>query len=202
MATNPRVCERVGCENSIAELSKSARFCSAACKQKAHRESKQLTEILDDETKRPHVRKEIAKEVAKVIQPVVRQAVTEEVMQSIQKLVGLTPLAIEALQDDLLGEDPKLRQTAYNTALKYTVGHSALVTSEDTDNSQIVVNFNLPRPNAAEARTEPLSPDEIEMRQCDICEEVKPSTEFEGTSYRCHACFADRKRAILAQYGS
>jgi hypothetical protein len=136
------------------------------------------------------------------LQPIVRQALTEDVLRSINSLVGLTPRAVAALTEDLESEDRTIRQRAYTLLIKYTVGHPALVKQEDTDdNRQLVVNFNLPRPDAPSQVNEEENL-AVELRACDMCGEDKSPDEFASGSSRCLACFDEWKKRVMEQVGA
>lgn len=145
---------------------------------------------------------DVAKEVLREqLQPIVRQTLTEDVLRAINDLVGLTPAAVAALHEDLESEDKVLRQRAYSLLMKYTVGHQALVKQEDTeDKSQLVVNFNLPRPDSTAPLPEEAAPPAIVV--CDICKEPKPDTEMVAGSDRCQTCFDEWKAKIVAEFAS
>lgn len=144
---------------------------------------------------------DIARDVlSKELAPIVRQALTEDVLRSIDSLVGLTPRAVQALNEDLDSDDLTIRQRAYTLLIKYTIGHPALIKQEDTnDNSQLVVNFNLPRPDAVPELEEDAV---VELKTCDMCSEEKPTSEFESGSDRCTNCFENWREEIRQQFSS
>lgn len=133
------------------------------------------------------------------LEPVVRAAIDDEVLRAVDKLVKLTPRAIQALEDDLDSEDKVLRQRAATTLVKYTIGHPALLKPEDSKHEQLIVNFNLPRPDDQPDADQDVVPlDEVdEARVCDICEEEKPASEFVAGSDRCRTCFEQWKSDVL-----
>lgn len=133
--------------------------------------------------------------VREQLAPIVRDALTEDTLRAIQKLLSLTPQAVDALAEDLGSDDSVIRQRAYSLHLKYTVGHPALVKADDADGSkQIVVNFALDRPTLTEAE---LEAEVTEMRTCDLCDTEKPATEFVGSSERCMDCQNEWKQRII-----
>ena len=133
------------------------------------------------------------------LQPIVRQALTEDVLRSISELVGLTPRAVQALHEDLESDDKTIRQRAYTLLIKYTVGHPALVKNDEMDDTrQLVVNFNLPRPDDPPP-TEDLPAEAEELRSCDMCGEEKTEAEFAAGSSRCLTCFEEWKERVLAE---
>lgn len=130
----------------------------------------------------------VKKVVEEEIRPVVREAITEDVMQSIRDLVALSPAAIAAIEDDLTGSDPVLRNKAYTLLVKYTIGHNALVESPDEEeNKNLTVNFQMPRPD------DEVPADAEEIKQCDSCGIDKPASSFVGSSNRCTECFERAK---------
>lgn len=134
----------------------------------------------------------VKKVVEEEIRPVVREAITEDVMQSIRDLVALSPAAIAAIEDDLTGSDPVLRNKAYTLLIKYTVGHNALVeTPEEEESKNLTVNFSMPRP---EDSTDEVPADAEEIKQCDSCGIDKPASAFVGSSDRCSECFDQAKQ--------
>jgi predicted nucleic acid-binding Zn ribbon protein len=147
--------------------------------------------------------REIANQVIKEqLQPIVREALTEDVLRSIDKIVALTPKAIAELEKDLESEDGFVRRKAVEQVLKYTIGHQALLTKDDTANErQLVVNFSLPRPDAEPEQ--PQLAEAEELRICDTCHADKPVAEFVDNSTRCQSCHDDiRERAYAALKGS
>lgn len=137
------------------------------------------------------------------IRPVVREAMTEDVLQAINAMVGLAPQAIGALAVDLASDDSKVRQKAYDLWLRYTVGHTAIVRPEDSgDDKNLVVHFNLPRPDqealatrGREAQEESES-DAHEVRTCNLCGEDKPVEQFIAASDRCEDCHDKMARKV------
>ncbi len=133
------------------------------------------------------------------LQPIVREALTEDVLQAISNLVGLTPRAVAALDADLDSEDATIRQRAYTLLIKYTVGHPSLVKPSDAEaGSQLVVNFNLPRP--AEDETTDQIEHVTELQVCDMCHEEKDASEFVTGSARCQPCFDEWRAKVLAEF--
>ena len=202
-----RTCSECGVP--LVSRSPRAKTCSEKCRSaRSRRERRVSTERATLDAK-PGVRQiaefvrneapDIAKNVlSQELAPIVRQALTEDVLRAIDKLVGLTPAAVNALTEDLMGDDKVLRQRAYTLLFKYTTGHPALVKPEDTeDKSQLVVNFNLPRPDP-EQSIEPTAA--VELRTCDLCKQEKAVTEFEAGSERCTDCFEEWKAKIREQF--
>lgn len=135
--------------------------------------------------------------VREQLAPIVRDALTEDTLRAIQKLLSLTPQAVDALAEDLGSDDSVIRQRAYSLHLKYTVGHPALVKADDADGSkQIVVNFALDRPAQGDYEAEAIA---AEFKTCDLCNEEKPDTEFVGSSDRCQSCVDEFKQRVLDQ---
>lgn len=204
--TYARLCTE--CGGSLAGRSRTAKTCSDTCRTAR---SRRMKRVHQEPELPPHqraitqvVRHEAPDIAHKVIQqeiaPVVREAMTEDVLRSIHDLVGLAPTAVAALHEDLGSDDPVVRQRAYTLALKYTIGHPALIQPKDADpNQQLVVHFNLPRPDQNASASESIVDAVVEERACDECGELK--TEFVGASDRCTDCYTARREAVLAQFG-
>lgn len=149
------------------------------------------------------VRREAPDVVKKVfndeIRPIVREAINEDVLRAIEGMVGLTPAAVAALQEDLESDDATIRQRAYSLVIKYTVGHPALVKDDITREQNMTVNFNLPRPDEADLAAH--NTEATELRECDMCREDKVwPDEFEAGSTRCKECHAEFTAKIRAQF--
>ncbi len=132
------------------------------------------------------------------LEPIVREAIDEDVMRAIAAMVGLTPRAVELLGEDLESEDSTVRQRAYTLVTKYTVGHPALVKSDEESKGPLTVNFNLPRPDE-----EPAGPVVLEdepARACDMCNSEKPESEFAAGSSRCQDCFDEWRAKVLERF--
>jgi len=147
--------------------------------------------------------KDAAQEVIqRELAPVVREAMTEDVLKAIQQLVALTPSAVAAIHRDLEHKDSTIRQRAYTLLLKYTVGHPAVVQARDADpNQQLVVHFNLPRPNAEVTYDGDADIYEVtNIRTCDECQKEAPESEFVGASDRCRECYDKRQAGVMARF--
>lgn len=208
--TLARTCSE--CGTALLGKSLQAKTCGPACRSTRSRRQKRTNselELLNEDSgineitrivrrESPDVAKDV---IRKELGPIVRQALTEDVLRAIEKLVGLTGKAVAALEEDLGSEDATIRQRAYTLLIKYTAGHPALVKADDTtDSSQLVVNFNLPRPDVDQVSV--LDTDATELKTCDQCNEEKPVDEFESGSDRCVPCFEKWKATIVAQYAS
>lgn len=197
------------CENSLAGKLPSTKTCSDRCRNaRSRRLAKENAREVPPEQKLAQALTGEYKDAAhEVIQqqlaPVVREAMTEDVLSAIQSLVGLTPAAVRAIEQDLGDEDSTVRQRAYTLLLKYTVGHPAVVQARDADpNQQMVVHFNLPRPNAEV--TYDVDADDFtvtELRVCDECQKEGPVSDFVGASDRCRECYDKRQADVLARFG-
>jgi DNA-directed RNA polymerase subunit RPC12/RpoP len=202
------------CSKSLANKSVRAITCSDRCQKARQRRLARAKEREENYVKdagitadelRHSVRKGANGAIAAVLKdelaPVVREAIDEDVLRAIDQMVTLTPAAVAALQEDLVCEDRTLRQRAYQLLFRYTVGHPALVKPNDEMQGGMVVNFNLPRPDEAPA-IEAEVPDDAEpvMRECDMCNELKPEAEFVAGSYRCATCSEEYKARVLAQF--
>ena len=126
-------------------------------------------------------------------------AITEDTLRAIQKMLGLTERAVDLLQIDLEDEDPTIRQKAYALVMRYTVGHPALVQPADSAaGGQMVVNFNLPRPDDPSPGTG--DAEALELRTCDMCDEEKPTTDFVAGSSRCQECYERWRTTIIREF--
>lgn len=201
------------CTNPLSSRSVTSKTCSNACRLKRSRRLRRVKQDQADfEANYPGagsaeisaiVRRESYDTVMRVTQseltPIVREALTEDVLRAVQSMIGLTPRAVELLGEDLESEDPTIRQRAYTLLIKYTAGHPALLQPKDSDHgAQLVVQFGLPRPDAAELV--PPEAEVIEDLTCDMCHEDKPATEFESGSLRCKPCFETWKTNVLDQF--
>ena len=183
--------------------------CSGSCRQaRARRLKRQQKERGSKSPHAPEVRdiaavargevKDLVHEVAKEeLRPVVRDAMTEDVLRSIDRLVRLTPSAIDKLEEDLASSDETIRQRAYTLLLKYTMGNPSVAPAPTEQQPQgLTVIFNAPRPG-----DEPVVPQiEVaaeELRKCADCGEEKPASEFVSNGPKCQACF-DALHAKLA----
>jgi hypothetical protein len=153
------------------------------------------------------VQREVQREVRSLVGPVVREALTEDVMVAMADLIKLTPAAVATLRDHMDPSDPEdydavLAQKAATTVMRYTVGHSALVTPEAATAPQIVVNFDLPRPTDLDFDA-PATDEEdaVYLFECDVCHEELPVAERVAGADRCVDCHNKRKAAVLEQYG-
>lgn len=138
--------------------------------------------------------------------PIVREAMTEDALRAIQRMVGLTPLAVECIEDDLTCGDPTIRQRAYTLLMKYTVGHQAIVRPEEEVSGQLVVHFNLPRPgDDVESQGAAVELVAEELRCCDMCGKDKAITQFVAGSDRCTTCYDEQRefaQKLLDRNGS
>jgi hypothetical protein len=186
--------------------------CSDSCRSKRSRRIRRANREAEEfEQRSPEGAREIAaiirrespdviKDVVRdELRPIVRESLTEDTLRAIQRLLGLTPRAVELIALDLENEDPIIRQRAYTLITKYTVGHPALVKQDDADGSkQIVVNFNLPRPDDVPA--EVVEQESEEVKTCDLCGEDKAASEFAAGSDRCLACFNHWRKTIMEEF--
>jgi hypothetical protein len=198
------------CGTPLSTRRPGTKTCSGKCRaersrrtRRANREVQEFEESFHDGAQEiaAIVRREAPDHIKNVIQqelrPVVREAITEDTLRAIQSLLALAPRAVEAITEDLESDDAVLRQRAYTLIAKYTIGHPAIITKDETDSSkQIVVNFNLPRPDSITLESD----EPEELKTCDLCDEVKPESEFMAGSDRCWTCFEEHKAKILAEF--
>lgn len=198
----PRTC--LNCGADISHRGTRAKTCSDACRQALSRREPLPPELVAEVNKHATptaVKRAVEAEVRDVIKPVVREALTEDVLGALQNLVTLTPQAVATLEQDMLGDDPVLAQKAATTVLRYTVGHQALVTAQETQAPQLVVNFDLPRPGADAVVETDDEKTADEVFECDVCHLEQSITNRVANSDRCTDCHEKRKQAILEQYG-
>lgn len=140
----------------------------------------------------------VSEVVKQELAPIVRDALTESTLRAIQDLLDLTPAAVAALAEDIADDDPVIRQRAYALQMKYTIGHPALVQPADSGaGGQMVVNFNLPRPDHVESE---VVDEASALRTCDLCDAEKPEADFVGSSDRCQQCVDEWKTRITDQF--
>ena len=199
------------CKGSLAGMSEQAKTCSVACRQ--HRKRRLAKAKIDpvalEATRgvRELVRaggQDAVQEVLKQeLTPLVRESIDESVLAAIDRMVKLTPQAVEVLARDMAGEDAVLAQRAAALVVKYTVAHPALVRPAEEKPSAFEVHFNLPRPDG-EVIDAPLVDEEGEAlpdeKVCDICGDSKPYSEFVAGSDRCESCFRAARDSLLARF--
>jgi len=211
---NGEPCVRDGCENPTT----TRKYCSTACSSKAYRERKRVATAAVDGRKRrtlpENELKSVQREVIKeAIGPAIRESLTEDVLAALGKLVQLTPQVVEAIEEDLHSDNAFLRQHAYQTLLKYTVGNKGLVPDLDEDAQPMTVIINgIERPSTEAARSgqdrvtmETFAPEGpviepesgLEYKECNTCHIPKPLDQFVASSDRCTQCF-ERMRASAA----
>lgn len=202
------------CGKPLASKSVTAKTCTNACRLKRSRRIRRANVEVQDFAERNNagaqeiaaiVRREAPDVITRVMKtelaPIVREALTEDVLRAINTLVGLTPRAVQALMEDLESTDATIRQRAYTLLIKYTVGHPALIKADDSaGQGQMVVNFNLPRPEAPDPAEPAATEDAVALRTCDMCAEDKPEDEFVAGSARCQACFEAWRANIVEQF--
>jgi len=198
------------CGTSLAGKGPHAKTCSPNCRSKRSRRLKRQQKERGEERALPEAQKELSerirgeqddvlhKVIEEEVRPVVRESITEDTLKAIGNLVGLTPRAVAAIEDDLASDDATIRQRAYTLIMKYTVGHQAIVRPPDEDRSQpIVVNFDLPRPAYVEGDVDNSEPEHVDeaivVKTCDVCGREAPSDEFAANSTRCLDCYAKQR---------
>lgn len=203
------------CAASLAGKKPQTKTCSVNCRQKRARRVRAAgkadgregaalrampTAIRDvmlavhEHHEKPDVIKDVMREQ---LAPIVRDALTESTLRAIEGLLGLTETAVQALGEDMVSDDPVIRQRAYALQMKYTIGHPALVQPEaGAAAGQMVVNFQLPRPDSLPA----IEATALELKTCDLCGEEKPAEQFVGSSDRCETCQSEWKSRITDQF--
>src|ERR1700749_2407424 len=141
MPTNPRVCSECGADIST-KPAKTLTCSSAHRQQRARRLRRRAREQKNLEAQpealnimsgviRDRLKDSAHEAIKENLAPVIREALTEETLKAVQRLISLTPAAVAAIEEDLAGDDPVLRQRAYTLLVKYTVGHPAIVKPDD-----------------------------------------------------------------------
>lgn len=207
---SPRLCSECGA--SLLGRKADTKTCSQKCRSERSRRLRGLnTNRRAKELMRPEIRElvevtrgergDVVDEVVKEeLRPVVREAITEDTLRAVQDLIALTPNAVRAIEDDLTSEDPTIRHRAAQLVIKYTVGHPAIVRPpEEEADKQLVVNFNIPRPEELPVPEAEVVTDE-ETRECDMCHASKPLAEFVGGSYRCQHCYDEQQERARTMF--
>lgn len=199
------------CPNSLAGKKPQTKTCSQECRSARSRRLKRAAkEPTYHKELSAYVRRESPEIAHKVMEeelrPIVREALTEDVLRSLKRMVGLTPLVMDAIEEDLRSEDSTIRQRAYSLVMKYTVGHPAVVRPEEANaGQQLVVNFQLPRPGdgaaAAPAYDADADVDSGELVVCDSCAQDRLPSEMVSGSTRCRECFDGLAARVKEQYG-
>lgn len=136
--------------------------------------------------------------LADAVKPVVQSALTEEVLKALDDLIKLTPQVVAAIEADLQSDNEFLRQHAYQTLLKYTVGHKGLVPDIKTDTAPVTVIIDgVERPPDSPFH-KPREDDAPDWKQCDRCQEFKPIDQFAANSNRCTMCYESMREAATA----
>lgn len=134
--------------------------------------------------------------------PLVREAMTASVLQGIDSLIGLTPVAIRALEDDLSNLDDTIRQRAYTLLLKYTMGNPSVAPPSTTvAPAGLTVQFNLPRPGDDPAAPVSVPAEFEELRTCEDCGAEKQAREFVAGSNRCETCHDGMRSMLTERFG-
>jgi hypothetical protein len=145
--------------------------------------------------------KDVGHEVAKEeIRPIVREALTQDVLEGIGKLVGLTSIMVEAIEEDLRSDDKYLRQKAYSLLARYTLGNQSVApAAASAQAGPLQVIFQLPRPGD-DGRPAVIAQGE-ELKLCQECQVEKPADAFVTDSDRCQQCHDELHARVQAQYG-
>lgn len=194
------------CGASLAGKRKEAVVCSPACRSKRHRRvgagkssGRSVEQLTHDE-----VEKAAQEALKEAVAPVVRESLTDEVLAALGTLVGLVPSAVEALKEDLAGDDHDRRQRAYTQLLRYTAGHGALVPDQTDQTRHVTVLLDgIPHaPTERPAVTEATNghADLVSLKECDTCHVSKPADaeHFVGASDRCWDCFNKIRSSVDA----
>lgn len=202
---------RPQCKGSLEGMSPQAKTCSVGCRQHRGRRLKGVgidpTALAATEGVRELVRAGGQDAVQQVLKqelaPLVRESIDESVLSAIDRMVKLTPQAVDVLARDMEGEDRVMAQRAAALVVKYTVGHPALVRPPEEKPTAFTVNFGLPRPEEP-GDAPAIDPEDAEVvaeKVCDNCHEPKPLSAFADGSDRCEDCFQAARRAIIEKFG-
>lgn len=217
MAARSRVCSE--CPNRLLDEDgnpkpSGTKTCSKSCRQKRSRRMAAQKKRAGQQS--PHavpvqpLREAVAGEVKDAIhstaveelRPLVREAMTDNVLDAIKTMVGLTPRAIEVLEEQMASTDETIAQRAATLFLKYTMGNPSVAPPpSEKAPTPMSVTFNIPRPGD----TTPPGPaqqhgDPVELRECGDCSQHKPDDEFVSGSDRCQACFDELQQDIVARF--
>jgi hypothetical protein len=200
-----------------------SKYCSDSHRTRYNRQQKAAAKRAAENRKPPtlpenQLQRGTAEAIKEAVAPTIEEALTAEVKQSLRRAVQLTPKAIDAIEKDLESENEFLRQHAYQTLLKYTIGSNQLVPDLAADHQPLtVIVEGLDRPEAEEIRTPMQNPStaaELEAdlqgnaetpqnyRICDSCQRPKPVDQFIGNSNRCLTCFDRMRESAAAVVGS
>ena len=168
----------------------------------------------------------VAREIlGEELRPAIREALTSEVLKGIGDMVDLLPLMNEALRDSLqatrmvrdaegkpiegrdgqyiVEPDSAERMKASALVLKYTLGQAGLAPQpEAPEQAPMIINFpTMPALPGYIEGDEPLDLPQLPEghRECDICREAKPASEFVAASNRCAVCNEEQRTRIQAE---
>lgn len=183
-----------------------------------HRDPEHLQNLKMDDALRDVAREEL--------RPVVRQAITEDVLRAAERLVNLTPLMVDAIEQDLRSTDKNLRQKAYTLLARHTLGnHSIAPPADEPGKAPLQVVFALPRPGGPADESIPLTaelPESVEppdvevveepaevaepddgstLQDCHECGVAKPMDQFVAGSDRCQKCHDDLRAQVIERFG-
>lgn len=210
-----RMCSEWGlrpeCKGSLEGMSPQALTCSVGCRQ--HRARRLRKANIDSRALeatqgvRELVRaggKDAVQEVLKQeLAPLVRESIDDSVLAAIDRMVKLTPQAVDVLARDMEGEDRVMAQRAAALVVKYTIGHPALVRPPEEKPVNFEVHFGLPRPDddGEVVRYDEEGEVAAETKVCDACGQEKPVAEFADGSDRCESCFQGVRARLIKQFG-
>lgn len=183
---------------------------SVACRSKRARRLKREAKARGGDKRPAHIveisdegLKDVLHEVAKEeLRPLVREAMTENVLRGIDRMIGMTELSIDALEEDLKSQDETIRQRAYTLHFKYTFGNPSVAPpSQQAQPGGLTVQFNIPRPGDDPAASIIVASDAEALRTCDQCSAERPAGEFVAGSNRCHLCFDESRSLLQERFG-
>lgn len=208
-------CRNPKCGKSLAGKQASAKTCSPTCRNAYNRMLRQRKLTAEDKQRYEQSVEEasqivgnnmldIAKDVAhEIVTPIVQDEIDRAgVRQSINDLLGLTPLLVKTLEECLLSDDQDIQLKATKQVAQYVLGQGLHKTPEEEQENanQISIQFELPRPSnkvtAEVVEGSAYDFDEPVLKECGFCHEMKDSTEFLGEGIRCIACDRELRENI------
>lgn len=184
------------CSASLTGMQSTAKTCGENCRKKRTRRlAKKKTRVVPEHLAPMHdavvaAQEDVLHDVAVAeLTPIVREAITDDVLLAVDKLMrNVLPAALDAIADDIAGEDKDLRQRAYTLLMKYTLGNPSVAPKQDAPSGQqVVVNFELPRAGSAPADVEA---EADEQQTCSECGTERSISDFLEASTRCVHCDA------------
>ena len=165
-------------------------YCSTVCgRRKPPPSSPAVREALRELA----VDKSMVREVlAEEIRDQIGQHVRDNLLGSIEEMVGLGPMVVSALKEDMETKDWAVRSRAYQYWLRYILPFVKDTQKEDASDRTVVIVHSIPAPDMnAEIIEGEAEPFERDWSVCTSCDERRhPDNMHEGV---CAACRARRQ---------